>query len=241
MAAADAAEVALPAVFPDRIVEALGDMEAARPALADALTAAGPVTTLTPAQRALDLQMNASWRCVRLSYELGEQRATMHGDAALAEKLRQGRKRVLPHGIGFISLVGRDEYTISATALGVLEGEQAARFRTLPGGPELLRDLRAVHDAYGAAFHITAAAPAAGPQSPLVAKAVAEAAAATREYVASVVGSVRRADPRTRALADRLLAPLAHYGRTPAAPAAPSGDAVKGEKTPSPTPDQPTG
>jgi hypothetical protein len=231
--AGDTDAPALPAAFPDRIVEALADMEAARPALASALTAAGPITTLTAAQRALDLQMNASWRCVRLTYELGEQRAGMHGDEALAQRLRQARKRVLPHGIAFISLVGRDEYTLSDTALGVLEGEQSALLRTLPGGAELLRDLRSVHDQYGAAFHITAAAPTAGPESPVVAKAVTEAAAATREFVASVVGTVRRADPRTRALADRLLAPVAHYGRTPAAPPA---AAASGDKSPPATP-----
>jgi hypothetical protein len=223
----------LPAAVPARITEALADLEAARPGLVDALKSAGPATTLTAAQRALDLKMNASWRCVRLAYELGEQLANARGDEALAERCRQGRKRVLPQGIGFISLVGRDEYTVSDAALGVLEGEQAGLFRTLPSGAELLREVRHVHDQYGVAFHITAASPATKPETALVAKAVAEAAAATREYVAAVVGSVRRADRRTRALADRLLAPLANYGRTPAVPAAPSEEAAKGEKTPS--------
>lgn len=235
----ETADAALPAAVPERVIEALGDLETARPTLVDALRAGGVSTTLTPGQRALDTKMNAAWRCVRLTYELGEQHATALGDDALAERCVKGRARVLPQGIAFISLVGRDEYTMSDRSLGLLEGEQAALFRALPGGAALLREVRAVHDQYGEAFHITVAAPAGKPETPGVARAVTDAAAAAREYIAAVIGSVRRADPRTRALADRLLAPLAHYGRATSAPSETADGAVTSGKAPPVTPDAP--
>lgn len=226
---------AAPLDVPDRVVEALDDLDAARPPLIDAIRRETPSDTLTPEQRALDLKMNAGWRAVRLTFELGAQRATMAGDEAKAVRCRDAIARVLPDGLSFIAFVGRPEYTPSDMHLGVLEGECAALCRSLPGGAETMRELRAIHDAYGRAFFITAPAPAQTETGPGVGESATEAAAATREYVAAVLGTVRRADPRTRALADRLLSPLANYGR-PANPSAPSDDAEKRDPVPSPTP-----
>ena len=231
---------ALPDAVPPRVIEALGDMEGARPPLVEALRQSESPDGVTPEQRSLDVRLDAGWRCVRLTYELGEQRATLRGDVSAAAQCRDDAKRTLPDGLSFISTIGRDEYTLSDRHLGVLEGDLAARFRALPGGAALMTDLRATHDAYGKAFYITAAAPVAVAEAPGVGDAAAEAASATREYIAAVVGTVRRADPRTRALADRLLAPLANYGRA-VAPPAPVADADPSGPRPPTPPVEPTG
>jgi hypothetical protein len=223
---------ALPDEVPARILEALDDMDQTRPALAEALRKPEADDGLTPAQRAVDRRLDAGWRCVRQTYELGAERAAMRGDDPLATRLREGLKRALPNGLTFISPVGRAQYTESDTLLGVLEGEQRATFSALPEGAALLRDLRGLHDEYGRAFHITVPAPLANDDGPEVAAATKDSADAAREYIAAVIGSVRRADPKTRALAERLLAPLENYGRPVSAPSTPSADEEKSPARP---------
>lgn len=224
----------LPDAVPARVLEALADMEAARPPLAEALSRPEATDRLTPAQRAMDARMNASWRCVRLTLERGAERAAMGGDEALATRCRDAVKRLFPEGLAFIAFVGRPEYTASETCLGVIDRDLADLFAALPDGAALVRDVRAVHDEYGRAFYITAPAPARSDEGPGVAATTTAAAEAAKEYVAAVLGSVRRADPKTRALAARLLGPIANYGR-PASPAAPP----RAEPEPPPAPPTP--
>lgn len=225
----------LPDEVPAHVLEALHDMEQTHPALDASLQKPASDDGLTPEQRAIDRRLDSGWRCVRQTWELGAERALMRGDESLAQRLRDGLKRVLPEGLSFISPIGRDEFTESKRHLGVLEGEQRALFEALPDGEALLRDLRALHDAYGKAFFITVPVPVSADVGPDVSEAVRDSAESTREYIASVVGIVRRTNPRTRALAERLLAPLANYGRTasaPAAPPAPPADPTDGTPRP---------
>lgn len=211
---------ALPDEVPAHVLEALHDMEQTQPALDASLRKPETDDGLTPEQRAIDRKLDSGWRCVRQTWELGAERAMMRGDEGLAQRLRDGLKRVLPGGLSFIAPIGRDEFTESALHIGVLEGEQRALFVTLPDGDGLLREIRALHDAYGKAFFITVPMPVSADVTPAVSDAVRDSAESTREYIASVVGIVRRSNPRTRALAERLLAPLANYGRAVTAPAA---------------------
>ena len=82
------------------------------------------------------------------------------------------------------------------------------------GGKPFLDEITSAHKAYGEALGITIVKLA--PESPAVRVARDNAIDLIRSYVLRVAALVRRSDPQTEALSQRLLAPLVNWRDRPA-------------------------
>ena len=112
-------------------------------------------------------------------------------------------------GLEWINARYPAEWAASETRVDVIQKSAAytALVRTTLGGGPILDELFEAHAAY--TEMITAKEPEAIAENPKVREAMREVHAAVREYVTSVVGTVRRRVPATIEIADKLLEPLA--------------------------------
>lgn len=95
------------------------------------------------------------------------------------------------------------------------------------GGKPFLDEITSAHKAYGEALGITAVKVA--PESPAIRVARDNATDVIRSYVLRVAALVRKSDPQTEALSQRLLAPLVNWRARPA-------KAAEAEPVAAPTP-----
>lgn len=208
----------LPAEVPAAVLEALEDMFALRAPLMTAMGTPVESDKATSEQLAIDLVLDAQWRGLRLWGQATVERLVE--SPVERAKVQRALDVVFARGLAFINGFGRPEWQESELRLEILDRGGFAKDIEAFGGADHLRLLRDAHVRYGKAFHLTTAPPSTVAE-PRVAETMFAAADGIREYVASVVGTVRAKKPETGALAARLLAPMNDYGRSVAAPEKP--------------------
>lgn len=130
-----------------------------------------------------------------------------------AAKARAILQAVFPNGLAFLAIAPRDEWQEAELRLGVIAKNGSTKTIHELGGKPFLDELEVAHKAYGEALGITAEKTVT--DAPQLRVARDEALDVIREYVLRVMSHVRKKDPQTRALADRLLAPLIHWSDRP--------------------------
>ncbi|HSN97748.1 MAG TPA: hypothetical protein VLS89_05600, partial [Candidatus Nanopelagicales bacterium] len=171
-------------------------------ALQSAVGVAAPEPEVRKADRRED-------RAVRAIFRLVEAWEELEGEipqGALGAKIRQrlfGKDK-----LSFLTLQPRAEWAVVETKLGVIQSEGLEAELDQLGAMPMLQHLRQVHALYG---EVTGATRAAAPTSPQVRERLDALLDSIKHYVAAVVGSVKRKDPATKALADRVLKPLADW------------------------------
>jgi hypothetical protein len=116
---------------------------------------------------------------------------------------------IFNEGLEFLNYSFEKEHTQSELRLAIIKKDHEPVILAL-GGEPFLKHLRAAHDAYGKALHITVPAPSASP--PADVRAAMDAVhGKLREYVTQVVAAIREEKPATQARAERLLRPLAEW------------------------------
>jgi hypothetical protein len=151
-------------------------------------------------------------------------RAEHHPEALGA---RAALDAIFSQGRSFLALRPVDEWQEAELRLQLIADKGHGAAITQLGGKPFLDELRAAHAAYGEALGITTIKPT--PEPPRLRAARDAAAEVVRGYVMRVSGHVRAKDPTTRALADRLLAPLVNWRDVPTQPSP-----VEPEPEPSP-------
>jgi hypothetical protein len=122
-------------------------------------------------------------------------------------------------GLGFINHKIEAEWPESDRKIAAVKHAHLAKSFTELGAPVFWTKVVAAHGLEGAAAHLTTATPAGGTPADQRVKMLA-AQDAIREYVAHIIGTVKRSKPATQEAADELLRPLAEWPSHPhAAPA----------------------
>jgi hypothetical protein len=116
-------------------------------------------------------------------------------------------------GLGFLTLRAPDEWQEAETRVRLIAEKGLGAIIEKLGGKPFLDELEAAHAGYGEALGITKARPS--PETPSVGEARDVAHEVLRSYVLRVAAHARRSAPKTGALADRLLAPLARWKDRP--------------------------
>jgi hypothetical protein len=125
---------------------------------------------------------------------------------------------VFPTGLSFLAILPRDEWQEAEVRLRLIADRGHDDTIIKLGGEPFLDELKAAHKAYGEALGITAVKQA--PEAAAVREAQDAGVDAIRAYVLRVSAHVRKRDPQTAELADRLLAPLRTWRDRPARAAA---------------------
>ena len=119
-------------------------------------------------------------------------------------------------GLEFLKIAPQDEWQEAEIRLAVLVDKGYREAVAKLGGKPFLDELDFAHEAYGKALGITEAKPVV--ESPAIRDALDDVKHELRAYVLAVSSQVKRKEPATQALADRLLAPLIHWKENAAAP-----------------------
>ncbi|UQA58679.1 hypothetical protein [Polyangium aurulentum] len=133
-----------------------------------------------------------------------------HPEAAEAQAVHDA---LFPQGLGFLAIRPADEWQEAETRLRLIQEKGLGTTIAKLGGTPFLVELAAAHKAYGEALGITAVKPE--PEAPSVGGAREAALEALRSYVLRVAAHVKKGEPATAALAERLLEPLASYKSRP--------------------------
>jgi hypothetical protein len=132
--------------------------------------------------------------------------ADRHPESAQAQAVLDG---VFSGGLEFLKARPANEWQEAEVRLKLIaDGGHKSAIEKL-GGKPFLDELDVAHKAYGEALGITAAK--AAPESPAIREALEAAIDETRAYVIGVVAQIKKKDPETAALAERLLAPLTNW------------------------------
>ncbi len=232
------AEKKLPAaIVPDRddLTQA---QEALQVELAKRLTGEGEDT---PVVRAADkVEDNAFGALFDWLSAFARLPANAHPESAKAATVLQS---VFAGGLSFLAVRPHDEWQEAEIRTRLLADKGYDKTIEQLGGKPFLDEITSAHKAYGEALGITVVKLA--PESPAVRVARDNAIDLIRSYVLRVAALVRKSDPQTEALSQRLLAPLVHWRDRPAkaavtdpvaapAPAAPPAhlDATSASTTP---------
>jgi len=203
------AEKKLPAsIVPDRddLTQA---QEALQVALAKRLTGEGEET---PVVRAADtVEDNAFGALFDWLSAFARLPAKAHPEAAQAATVLHS---VFPGGLAFLAVRPHDEWQEAEIRARLIAEKGYDKTITLLGGKPFLDEITSAHKAYGEALGITVVKVAA--ESPAVRVARDNAIDLVRSYVLRVAALVRKSDPNTEALAQRLLAPLVNWRDRPA-------------------------
>jgi hypothetical protein len=205
-----------PPKLTEPVAESLDDLTAARAALQTALAGAPAVERLTPkeADRDEDTAVGAPYAILtawaRLAGVLPE------GDTA-----QRLLARLFPEGIELVNFKVEREWAAVDTILKTIHAEALDASLASLGLAPAIDHLKKVHARYGEAIGVTKPLPAA--ERPEVRESLDALAAAIRQYVVAVSGSVIRSKPATQALADALLRPLAEWRSDPPKARAPTG------------------
>jgi hypothetical protein len=134
-----------------------------------------------------------------------------HPESADAAAVLQA---IFPSGLTFLTIRPSDEWQEAEVRMRLIadKGHDDAIARL--GGKPFLDELRIAHKAYGEALGITAVKQAS--ETPALREARDTATDVVRAYVLRVSANVRKKDPESAALAQRLLAPLVNWKDRPA-------------------------
>lgn len=182
---------------------------------------------------ALDVELDASWAA--FSGLVGAfLRAPFDGDAASArDAARRLQSAIFTDGLRFIQLPYKLEWAESQVRLDLLDEPGLATDVEAIGGAPFIALVRVKHKAYGDAQGLSKEAPAALDTADVRSR-LDQFSSALRAYVVKVSATVEDDDDASRALADRLLAPIASWqssatstevdapGDLPAQPVAPA-------------------
>lgn len=212
-------------IFRDLIV----DMDSLREALRVQIIARHLAPGVDPkAALAADRRLDGCWAALR---DWAGAWLRLGDDAPRASELRELDNFLFGNGLGFLTLRFDRQWVQSDARIATLRsGRNAELVRALGGGP-LLDALFAAHEAYGQALGTTVEVSA--PTEAKVREARDALLASMREYVMAVSGSVRRNQPETGALADRLLRPLLEW-QSSSSPRAPGEDPADDPAAPPP-------
>lgn len=181
----------------------------------------------------LDTELDAAWAA--LSAVLGAHVRAPFGaeDQVLRDAALRVQKAVFPDGLRFTQLPYKLEWAESQARLDLLEDPALSSDVGAIGGAKFLALVRVKHKAYGDAQGLSKeSSPAV--ESAEVRPRLDRFADALRSYVVKVSATVEDDDDASRALADRLLAPIARWqstatsaeptspGELPVQPAAPA-------------------
>ena len=144
---------------------------------------------------------------------------------------------VLPGGLKFILLTYELEWSESEIRLQRIEKNKLDDRIEALGGGVFLESIKSAHAAYGKALGMTAPT-TPGAIAPSIREPLDAFAAALRTYIVKVMGHVEDDEPETKALVDKLLAPLAAWDIGPA-PKAPAAVAAPVEPAAVPSPKAP--
>ena len=120
-------------------------------------------------------------------------------------------------GLEFLKIAPQDEWQEAEVRLAILEDKGYREAIAKLGGKPFLDELDFAHNAYGKALGITEVKPVV--ESPAIRDALDDLRHELRAYVLAVSSQVKRKEPATQALADRLLAPLIHWKEGASSPA----------------------
>jgi hypothetical protein len=205
--------------LPPAVTEAVGEVSTTLADLGDALAGALPSGEDSAAAREADTRIDAAWGAI-FYWASGWARAPGIAEASVAAKLRDS---LFPDGLRFTQAAFAQEWSESKSRLTYIkEHKLEASFEKL-GGTKLLKTVRSAHEAYGEALGITDAVEVEE-KGIAVRDALDAVAEALRNYVLQVSATVRKKDAKSRALAQKLLAPIAEYRGGSAAKKAPADD-----------------
>lgn len=146
-----------------------------------------------------------------------------HPEAAEAATVLQ---TVFPDRLSFLSIRPEDEWQEAELRLQMISDKGFDTIINELGGKPFLKELTQAHEAYGKALGITS--PKAQAETPALREARNAGMEAIRDYVLRVSAHVRKKQPETAAMAERLLAPLTTFRDRPTHPA------VEAKSPPSP-------
>ena len=126
---------------------------------------------------------------------------------------------IFPDGLKFILLPYELEWAQSDIRIQRIEKNKLDTRIEALGGGIFLESLKKAHAAYGKALGMTAPL-APGATAPSIREPLDAFAAALRTYIVKVMGHIEDDEPETKALADKLLQPLAAWDIGPSTKAA---------------------
>ncbi|MBI5498037.1 MAG: hypothetical protein HY904_23750 [Deltaproteobacteria bacterium] len=218
------AEAAAVPGLPGGISDALAEMKASDARLLAAMASKGRAeakAAIDPNRaRAADKFSDCAWGGTRSWLEGFEELPEAYQPDPQA--VRTLKTRLFGDGSGFLAQPFKEQWAECDRRLLVIAEEGLAPLFTKLGGDGFLRALKDSHAEYGAALHVTAAAPWVAPDLD-VRGPMQECQYAIRFYATQVVASIKPKDPATRERADRLLRPLIEWKSevTPAPAATP--------------------
>lgn len=180
-------------------------------ALRDQVTTPGePGGSAVPLDRALD----GCWGGLDAFLVALSKLPPRYPQAAEAAEIRSA---LLPDGLAFLSYAFVLEWTESELRMQRMrKAGLDARIEALGGGV-FLEALAEAHAAYGKGLGMTAPGADPAPAAPGLREPLDGFTEALRDYVLKVRGMVDPKDPESRALSDRLIAPLASWSLGPRA------------------------
>jgi len=209
LATAAAAQKKLPDPFAEPLAELKAARDALGAALGDDLAAAPAAAAGGGPQWEADHQEDLAWIAL---HDLLAAWARLDGVAPEAAGAAAALAALFPDGLKFIKLPYQQEWSEAETRLARLADGGHDKAIAAVGGKPFLAFLHKAHAAYGEALGITAArAPAAAPEAAVLRDAKATLADAMKEYLLVVAAHRRKKDPKTGALVDALLEPLATW------------------------------
>lgn len=199
-----------PYQLPEAVQAALDDVVADRGALQEAVGAPPPPN---PTVRVIDLLEDNA---------VGALADLLRAWARVAGQIPQGDvagklfKRLFTGGLEFLNHKPIEEWAQVNTRLQIIQNEGLGAALGQLGAQPLLDHLQQIHVRYGEVTGATKAKPV--PESPEVRANLDALLASIRHYVGSVVGSIVRKKPETKALAEKLLLPLTTWESTSSKP-----------------------
>ncbi len=124
-------------------------------------------------------------------------------------------------GLGFVNTRIEVEWAQSDRKIHAVADARLVKEFDALGGRVFWTNVTSAHEREGRVAHLTTATPDAGPEPNQLERMLA-AQDAIREYVAHVIGTVRRSKPATQVVADALLRPLATWTDAASTPAKPA-------------------
>lgn len=218
--ASAAAEVAKAGPLPDYLSRALARVQVTAHELAETQRdrlAAGGAEPDGDTVRATDLDVDTGWSCLN---------GFLSAFARLPDSVPQAAEgrtllaTLYPDGLRFTRLPTREEWAESEKRLTLIQRDHLAPRIVALGGAPFLDYLRTAHAAYGVALGITVEKDVV--TAPLLGDQRRDVLGALRSYVLQVVAYGDRDEGDSKAIAERLLRPLAEWQSAhPATPAKP--------------------
>lgn len=164
---------------------------------------------------ALDHELDASWAALS-SIVAAYVRAPLSGeDAALRDAATRLQRALFADGLRFTQLPYRLEWAESHVRLDRLDDAALTADAAAIGATKLVALVREKHQAYGDAQGLSKASPPSA-EAADVRPRLDRFTAVLRTYIVKVSATVEEDDEASRALAERLLAPIARWQSTPA-------------------------